>query len=231
MFTAKSTRFNSSERLLIVGVLCALQSCTQPPIGLSESLALIANVKQTPSLAEKICPTLSTVELQNQCWSTTPVPTDMILANERCKHLMNEPRSECYFNMAETYNNVEFCERAGPFEWDCRTHILQQNCGQLNSAKSLVRYATELQLNVHDLSIAGLLHRCLFFGKPQFNIKLCERLPHTEACRKWVRSLYTEKVVQSLNCTERTSGFKTFEDEDLERLLAEALQTHCPSQE
>ena len=231
MLIVQVPQLNEIESILVVGILCTLQSCTKTPVGLSESLVLIEQVEQTPSLADEICPTLPTEELQNQCWLTTPVPSDMMLTHERCQHLKNTHRDECYFNMAEQYNQVQFCEHAGLFEMDCRTHILQQNCGGLNTTQSLVQYATELQLNPHSLDVAGLLHRCLFFGKPQFNINLCERLPHTEACRKWVRSLYKEKVVQSLNCTKRTSGFKTFGDEDLERLLAEALQTHCPSQE
>ena len=216
--------------LTVVGSF-AFQSCTKAPIGLTESLALIEQVEQTPSRAENICPTLPTEDLQNQCWLTTPIPTDVDQANQRCNHLTNTPRSECFFNMAEKHNQVQFCEQAGPFEWDCRTHILQQNCGRYSQAQALVKYTTSLQLNVGNMGVAGLIHRCLFFGKSQFNITLCKTLPHPDRCRDWVTALYKEKISTSLNCETRTSKLKTFGDEDLEKLREEAFKTHCPSQE
>ena len=216
--------------LTVVGSF-ELQSCTKAPIGLTESLALIEQVEQKPSRAQKICPTLPTEDLKNQCWLTTPIPTDMDQANQRCNQLTNTPRSECFFNIAEKFNRVQFCEQAGPFEWDCRTHILQQNCGRYSHAQALIKYATSLQLNVGNFGVAGLIHRCLFFGKSQFNITLCKTLPHPDNCRDWVTDLYKEKVSASLNCATRTSHLKTFGDKDLQKVLEEAFATHCPSQE
>ena len=227
-----SPHYKASSRFLLqltsVAGLLTLQSCSKAPIGLTEALTLIDQVEQTPSRADKVCPTLPTQDLQNQCWMTTPVPSDLEEANIRCNHLTNMPRSECFFNMAEKHNDVQFCEQAGPFEWDCRTHILQQNCGRFNSAQALIQYTSGLQLNVGNLGVAGLIHRCLFFGKSQFNITLCETLPHPNHCRDWVTSLYKEKVASSLNCKQRTSSLNTFGDEDLENLRMEALRTHCP---
>ena len=217
--------------LLIPLILLPFQSCTKQPIGLTESLALIEQVKQYPAKADKICPSLPTEDLNNQCWLTTPVPSDREQANLRCNHLTNQPRFECFFNMAERHNEVLLCSQAGPFEWDCRTHILQQNCGRYSNAKSLVQYTKSAKLDVNTLGVAGLIHRCLFFGKSQLDITICETLPHPTHCREWVQSLYKEKVRQSLNCTERTSSLKTFGDESLVTLQEQAIQTHCPSQD
>ena len=229
--SSKEIRHTPLLRLLTLVILLTFQSCTQAPIGLTESLALIEQVEQNPSRADKICPRLPTEDLKNQCWLTMPIPSDIEQARLRCNNLTNQPRSECFFNMAERHNDVQFCEQAGPFELDCRTHILQQNCGRYNSSQSLVQYARSLQLDVNKLSVAGLIHRCLFFGKSQFNITKCETLPHPTHCREWVQSLYTEKVRQSLNCQERTSSLKTFGDDALKALREQAFQTHCPSQD
>ena len=140
-------------------------------------------------------------------------------------------RAECFFIIAERHNSVELCNEAGQFEQDCRTHILQQNCGRYTNIQALLKYTESLNLNYFELSVAGLLHRCLFFGKSQFDIRKCNQLPHSEHCRKWVLSLFQEKSKGSLKCTERTSSLHSFGDKEVEKLLEDTIASQCPSQD
>ena len=164
----------NSLRIWVIAGSLALQSVPTHPSILTESLALIEQVAHTPSRAQGIsAPTFTNGR------PTKPMLVDHYpFRHGTSKSTMQPPDKysafECFFNMAEKHNQVQFCEQAGPFEWDCRTHILQQNCGRYSHAQALVEYTTNLQLNVTTLGVAGLIHRCLFFRKSQFNITLCK---------------------------------------------------------
>lgn len=195
-------------------------------LGLTESLELIEQVKASPSKADSLCPTLSTDEFRNQCWSSTPRPKTKDNQIERCNKLTNQIKDECFFTLAEQHNDVELCSFAGAFSWDCKTHILQQNCGQYMSAKSLIRYTEHIGLDPEHQGVAGLLHRCLL-SKPQINIAVCNNLPETERCRRLAINLFSQKLQGTIRCATRSSSMKTFNDDELEELLKNEISRQC----
>ena len=202
--------------------------CVQqtPELGLTESLALIERVKAEPEKAAILCPTLKTDDLQNQCWSTTPIPKTKDKQIERCNHLTLQSKDECFFALSEHHNDIELCSLAGDFSWDCKTHILQQNCGRYSSAKLLLKYTEEIGLDPEHHGVAGLLHRCLL-SKPQINIGLCEYVPDPKRCRRLAINLFTQRLPRTINCTTKSSTMKTFNENEFEELVKKEIEQQC----
>ena len=211
--------------LITVSLLIGCKPHTQE-LGLTESLELIEQVKATPSKADSLCSTLSTDELRNQCWSSTPIPKTKEQQIERCNKLTDQIKDECFFTLAEQHNDIELCSLAGEFTWDCKTHILQQNCGRYMSAKSLLQYTEDIGLDPEHQGVAGLLHRCLL-SKPQIHIRVCNNLPETERCRRLAINLFSQKLQGTIRCATHSSSMKTFNDDELEEILKSEISRQC----
>jgi len=211
--------------LTVVSLLFGCTPQTQE-LGLTDSLDIIKQVKANPSKADSLCSTLSTDELRNQCWSSTPNPKTKEKQIDRCNKLTDQIKDECFFTLAEQHNDVELCSFAGGFSWDCKTHILQQNCGRYMSATSLLRYTEQIGLDPEHQGVAGLLHRCLL-SKPQVNIRVCSNLPETERCRRLATNLFSQKIQGTIHCTTQSSSMKTFNDDELEAILKDEMSRQC----
>ena len=206
--------------------------CTIEPPTLSESIDIVEAVRKNPNLAQSKCPTILDDDIQNQCWSVTPLPLEKEDQKKRCSHLTGSSKDECYFKMAERHNDFELCKDTGPFSVDCTTHILQQNCGRYQTASSLLTYAKELGLNTEQSAIAGLLHRCLLGHQPNIDIRKCSTLPHSDKCRTLAINLFSQKLTSSsIDCTDPISRLNTFNDPDFEKLTTEHIAHYCASQD
>lgn len=214
--------------MLMTVSLSLLSGCTPQTqeLGLRENLVLIEQVKANPSKANLLCSTLSTDELRNECWSSTPSPKTKEKQIQRCNKLTHQMKDECFFTLAEQHNDVELCSFAGKFSWDCKTHILQQNCGRYMSAKSLLQYTEKIGLDPEHQGVAGLLHRCTL-SKPQINILVCNNLPERKRCRRLAVNLFLQKLPGTIRCTTRSSSMKTFNDDELEAILKNEISRQC----
>jgi hypothetical protein len=195
-------------------------------------MELIELVRQNPTLANRKCSMLPNADLQNQCWGVTPIPSKKEKQKNRCSHFTGSYKDECYFTLAETHNDVQLCHNSGVFQVDCTTHILQQNCGRYQNASSLLNYARELELDIQQHSIAGLLHRCLLEHKPTIDIRKCTHLPHSNRCRKLAISLYTQQLTSiSIDCSNPTIHLKTYNDLDLQAVTTQHINHYCSPQD
>ncbi len=199
-------------------------ACNQAPT-LSESIDLIQVVQNTPEKAETICPTLPNMDLQNQCWKGVPQPDTYPEQVALCQKLQGTDRDECLFRVAEQHNKVELCTATGDFEWDCRTHIFQQTCGQYHDVQSLLNHAQRLNLDSEHSGVADLLHRCALRNKRTVDIRKCAQLPYPKRCRSTAKEIFSRNLNQRHSC--QTRSVETFGDEELADILREHLQSHC----
>lgn len=217
---------------VVLIVLVATMGCQTGPLTLSESIELIELVRHDPILAGRKCSTLPNADLQNQCWRVTPIPNTKEDQVIRCSNFTGSFKDECYFTMAETHNDAQLCHRSGPFTVDCTTHILQQNCGQYQSASSLLKYAKALHMDIQQQSVAGLLHRCLLDHKPNIDIRKCTNLPHSDRCRTLAITLYTQQLTSmSIDCSKPNIHLNTFNDPDLQAVTTKHINDYCSVQD
>ncbi len=204
--------------------------CQDKPLTLTDSIQAIQTVVDDPSMADSICPKITDITLRDQCWHSTPTPKDKSTAMVRCDKLSTQAKPECYFKLAEQHNDVELCLQAGRFDLDCRTHILQQNCGRFQHGASLVRYTKTLGLDPSAPNVSGLTHRCLLKNKPYVDIRICASMHQSERCRSHALEIFEQKMTKKyVDCSTRTSRMKTFGDVDLMAKEQAIISKFCPT--
>lgn len=147
-----------------------------------QELELVEKAKQAPLKAFSICKEISSPDIQEECFSSSAQNLNGAPKQKEalCDELSGSLKGECFFELAEEVQKVEFCQRATPFELDCRLHILEAQCGKFSSLSSLLSLTKNLELDYSHPNVGNILYGCLL-SHPQPR-DICSQTPNPKQC-------------------------------------------------
>ncbi len=149
-----------------------------------EELELVEEAKQNPSKATAICQEITSPDMREECLSSSAQNLKGAPKQKEalCKELSGTLQAECFFELAEEVQNVEYCKLAEPFAMDCRLHILEAQCGRFLSLSSLITLTENLELDPNHPNVGNILYGCLLsHPQPQ---DICSQTPDPNLCSR-----------------------------------------------
>ena len=168
-------------------------------------VALIAEANRNPTKAIEICSKIEKKTTQNECLfsSSLQIKGQPKQTEKICKKLEDKWKNECFFNLAEATNEVEYCQQSGSFEIDCKLHLLSQRSIRYHSMKSLVEEAKALELDLNHPNVESILYRTVLSRQKRVPISQCSDAPNQNSCLRVGAMIYQD----ILNIAQREGNF------------------------
>ena len=95
-------------------------------------IGALQEIQVRPSAAETACGRILDKDLRSDCFLAA-VEKIGETGRHLCNKLAGKEKAECHFILAEKNQSAEDCREAGPYERDCRLHLLSKALFQLDS--------------------------------------------------------------------------------------------------
>jgi hypothetical protein len=179
-------------------------SCNQVQ-NTTEVVDIIQEANLHPQKAIEICSKIENPSSKQEClFSSSIKAKDTPKIKEKiCTKLENKWQSECFFNLAEETDSVEYCLLAKSFEQDCKLHLLAQRSIRHHSMESLIQQATSLALDIKHPNVQSILYRAILTRQKNVPIEQCQSAPDKSACTRVAVMLYQD----ILKLSERENNF------------------------
>jgi hypothetical protein len=160
--------------------------------------SVLTEVHAHPKDARSTCSTLTDARLRDDCLTAGAAalaPDDPVTAESLCDAVSTTTlRAECWFQLAEGSGAMERCDHAGPFERDCRLHVLPTVLARTvprSARPGEIERSVAEDLRRHgipdDLRIAWVtVYRHLLLDDVPLDLAACTATPspfHHDTCR------------------------------------------------
>ena len=213
-------------------MIVAFLSCSTP-LSQVEKVQVFEQVQLNPETSITECAKFTDVYDSQECLSigAHALTNNPVLKRTLCEQLTDSHKAECYFELAEEFNNINDCDAAEQYKLDCQSHILQRQCGQYKQLSDIQQYITKHGIDFTN-GIEGLMYRCILDKKPYVPIEQCKSAPNVSKCESVAAEIYQLHLnSKPFNCTRLPRHSRTSNHPTLENLLARHQTLHCPDQD
>lgn len=181
---------NRRSSLLVVVQSMIFISCNAPR-GVLYSEAL-TKVQENPELSTQVCGSIVHQEDRSDClvWGAHQLikTKQTEKAEKLCSKLSGPPAHECAFMLSEVSGRPDDCAKTGPFERDCRLHLLNQAV-RSHSTTDLTASINSVGLNPDEREPWTVIHRFVLEESP-LTLSKCDQLPHSKDCLEAGQGLF-----------------------------------------
>jgi hypothetical protein len=179
-------------------------SSVQPQQHVEDIIAIQEQARLQPSNALKLCGQIqNSAEQYNLClFSAVEMLQDQITQEQLCSNIEGMWKGECFFHIAEQHDQPQYCKQASPFVQDCLLHILEKHGGQYQSMPAMLKYVSDLGLDIHARPTQEIAYRALLHKPYGVPIQICKSSPDVASCEDIAKRIYIETLHQrKFNCT------------------------------
>lgn len=175
-----------------------------PRQSIGEVLQIWEQVSNDPISNFAKCDTILHQEHKNTCY---------LLALEKMKYKHRteaenicakmQEKGECFFQLGEVYDSIDYCMQAQPFHRDCQFHLLSRRLfkEQIQDYATAVKICQHYSIDIHSIEGETIVYRHLISQQQPLSTSLCTTLPNPPACYKAAHSIYLDRLRYHHNIT------------------------------
>ena len=171
-------------------------SCVNNEQSLTQALELTQIAIKSPSKAIQTCEQIIDVQLTDHCLSLAAAFMENETTKSKVCQSIQTPQfqDECYFEIADSSKEAEWCESAGQFQTDCNLHMLQSHGGRYHQLSSLIDYSKSLGLDLDDNHTQNMLFSIFLQGKANIPIEQCQNTIYQRTCEQYAVRYYKHNL-------------------------------------